>query len=732
LAFNFNSGCGPAPQASGRKMRRNQQRLLWLGISILGALTLSPALMGQASGDSRADAPVPTDWSHQRVIFSRPGTPEQAARVRQDARYWQQLARQAPATLAGAEARGAAVSEVRLEANAGLPGSKQNLKRDWAEDLGSGGSFGAGSFPAKLTFRGATATCAGGPTPPDFVVYGTGIAGSGTQANIVAYDNLYSGCTGTVPSVYWAYDTGGPLKTSPVFSADGTQVAFVLSNGPATGGILVLLKWAASTTETVSNPMTLSPVLNTAYPACTAPCMTQHALRNSGGTPDQDSNSSIFYDYNNDAAYVGDDSGFLHKFSPVFNGVLTEVSSGGWPVQVNPGAPTALSSPVHDSASGEVLVGDVGGFLYWVDGTTGAATRSGQLDFGTGIVDSPMVDSTTGIVYVFVSSDGSQGCAVGVTKYNCSVVFQFNTGFVSGDVGSRAIVGSSTVTGTTPNPLHDGDFDSTYKNSVNATGNLYVCGNTGGNPILYQVPIALGLFGTVSALTPVSNSSTAPCSPVTDIANANASPGPTEWIFASTQTQGVGTACGASGCVFNFKVTPWQPSTVYVLGQEVLDSNRNIQAVGAGGTSGALAPSWNATVGGSTTDGGVTWYDQGAPSAFTPLGFVAHSTYAVGNIILDTNNNIQVCTVGGKAGGIPAWQTTPGAITGGPSAVRWENLGAISTFALASAGGTSGIIVDNTVSSGGGSQVYFTTLGSQACTGGTGVCAVQASQSALK
>jgi hypothetical protein len=726
-------------------MRRNQQRLLWLGISILGALTLSPALMGQASGDSRADAPVPTDWSHQRVIFSRPGTPEQAARVRREARYWQQLARQAPATLAGAEARGTAVSEVRLEANAALPdsnqsGSNQNLKRDWAQDLGSGGSFGAGSFPAKLTFRGATATCAGGPTPPDFVVYGTGIAGSGTQANIVAYDNLYSGCTGTVPSVYWAYDTGGPLKTSPVFSGDGTQVAFVLSNGPATGGILVLLKWSASTTETVSNPMTLTPVLSAAYPGCTAPCMTQLALRNPGGTPDQDSNSSIFYDYNNDAAYVGDDSGYLHKFSPVFNGVLTEVKTGGWPVQVDPGAPTALSSPVHDSASGEVLVGDVGGFLYWVDGTTGVATQSGQLDFGTGIVDSPMVDSTTGIVYVFVSSDGSQGCAVGVTKYNCSVVFQFNTGFVSGDVGSRAIVGTSTVTGTMPNPLHDGDFDSTYKNSVNATGNLYVCGNTGGNPILYQVPVALGLFGTVTALTPVANAIT-PCSPVTDIANANASPGPTEWIFASAQTKGVGTACGASGCVFNFNVTPWQPSTVYTVGQEILvlnpSGNLQIEVVyttSGTGKSGAAEPAWTATAGDVIADGKVHWLNQMPLSAFTPAAWAANTKYASGGVILDPNGNIELDTAAGtktSGGTIPTFSTVPHVITIDAS-VRWRNLGAIGTAALPTAGGTSGIIVDNTVSSGGGSQVYFTTLGSQACTGGTGVCAVQASQSALK
>ncbi|MGC2480951.1 MAG: hypothetical protein WA423_14105, partial [Candidatus Sulfotelmatobacter sp.] len=68
--------------------------------------------------------------------------------------------------------------------------------------------------------------------------------------------------------------------------------------------------------------------------------------------------------------------------------------------------------------------------------------------------------------------------------------------------------------------------------------------------------------------------------------------------------------------------------------------------------------------------------------------------------------------------------------------VTWTNVGPPATAALLEARGTSGIIVDNTVATGtqaGASQVYFSILGSQLCTGGgTGGCAVQASQSALK
>jgi hypothetical protein len=104
--------------------------------------------------------------------------------------------------------------------------------------------------------------------------------------------------------------------------------------------------------------------------------------------------------------------------------------------------------------------------------------------------------------------------------------------------------------------------------------------------------------------------------------------------------------------------------------------------------------------------------------------------------IVDPNNNIELVTIAGNSGGtIPTFNTTPGGTTH-DGTVTWTNVGAIATAALAAFGGTSGIIVDNTVGSGtlaGASQVYFSTLGDQACgTSGTGGCAVQASQSVLQ
>jgi hypothetical protein len=735
----FDSGCCLCPEASGRKMRRNQQRLLGLGISILVVITLCPTLLGQASSDSEVAGPLITDWSYHHVIFSKPATAEQAKRVEQDPRYWQQFRRQA-ARPPDAETGGGLASELQPLSNGSLPAKNQELGRDWSQDMGSSATVGATNYPAKYSFHGFSANCANA-TQPDFVVYGTGLVGSATQASVVAYDNLYSGCSGfgTVPIAYWAYDTlGGTIVTSPVFSRDGTQVAFVQAGG-GFKSTLVLLKWAASAIETASSPLSLTRTLRGSYSACTAPCMTTLTLSDSSGTVDQDSNSSVFYDYTNDIAYVGDDSGWLHKFTPFFKGLPTEVRTGGWPVQVNPGAPTALNSPVHDFASGNVFVTDVGGFLYLVDSTTAAVTISGQLDFsslldsGPGIVQGPIVDSTAGLVYVFAASDGTGGCLAGA---DCSAIFQLSTSFIASDTGAEQVVGKSTVSGSAPSPLYLGAFDSSYENSVTATGNLYVCGNTGGVPTLYQVSIVGGVLTNISTGVALSNSTT-PCSPVSDVLNPNASGGATEWVFVGSESGGISAGCTGGGCIFNFKDTQWKASTTYTAGQEVFDSHQQIQVVSAGGTSGAAAPAWSTIVGKTTTDGTLHWLNQGPLSAVTPAAWVPTHLYTKGKLILDGNNNIELVTTAGNSGAtIPTFRTTVAGITGdGAGTLKWTNVGAPGTAALAATGGTSGIVIDNTVGSGtlaGASQVYFSTLSNQACDNGTGGCAVQASQSALK
>src|SRR5271155_3386960 len=187
---------------------------------------------------------IPHDWSHRHLIFSRPSSQAMALRVERQPRYRiQQAWRQLSAGSSEAWMRALDALAVRLAsapsrksgpiASWGRPllgHPKRVLNGLWGMDLGSGAKVGAGMYPAKYSFDPIGApSCAN-----DFVVFNTGVTGSASQASIVAYNNLYSGSTGSggcgtsgVPTVDWAYNTGGKIVTSVVLSADGTQIAFI-------------------------------------------------------------------------------------------------------------------------------------------------------------------------------------------------------------------------------------------------------------------------------------------------------------------------------------------------------------------------------------------------------------------------------------------------------------------------------------------------------------------------
>lgn len=723
-------------------MNGTAARFLRLGVSLTGLVTLGWVLTGQAARPHRG-TPVPTDWSHRHLIFSHPATSEQAARVSEDPRYGQQLQRLNHRLAIPAQSE-TAVSELQMEpvfrASKRKPLFSRNFRRDWSEDLGTGAGAGAGNYPAKFVFESNVANC-GNATTPDYVVYSTGLAGSGTQADIVAYDNLYTGCTGTVPTAYWAYNTGGQILTSPVLSRDGTQVAFVQTN-VVNLGTLVLLRWKALD-GTIGLPDTLTPVSNAAYPTCTAPCMTTIGLVDNTSHPVDDRTSSVFYDYLNDVAWVGGANGWIHKITGMFKGTPAEVTTGGFPARV--GLVFYTSSPVYDHVSNSVFVTDQAGSLDRVDPTTGAVTVSVQVDFSgqPTTISGPVVDSSNGLVYVFASEDNSLACSL--ATLDCTAVFVFPTSFTNLTVPGKAVVGSSSAGGVpTPSPFFIGGFDHNYFSSANGTGNLYVCGNTGLNPILYQIPITAGVMGTpvvVSTLTPAAQHPA--CSPVTNVSTPPTTAGnaTTDRLFVSVQNNS--NACAGGGCIQNLISTPWQASTTFSTGQELLVESllspgvRFIMAATTTAATGATEPGWPNSPGATKSDGSQTWINQGNPDN-VPLPWAANTLYALGNRVIDTVGQVEIVTTAGNSGaGAPAWATTPNTPTpDGIGTLVWNNLGAYPIAALVATGGTSGIIIDNTVTTGtptGTSQVYFTTLGNQACgTSGTGGCAVQASQSGLQ
>lgn len=567
------------------------------------------------------------------------------------------------------------------------------------------------------------------------------VAGSGSkgQPTIFALNQLYAdtvgsgGCqtaTQAVPATMWAYTTGtnAVANTSPVLSLDGDQVAFVQHTGTAAS--LVLLKWSSSTSVgTIGAPTAPTSATPADYRTCTAPCMTVMAL---SGNPN-DTNSSPFYDYANDVLYVGADDGTLHKFTDVFNGTPTEVVSSGtnvWPAVVST---TALTSPVFDSTTSKTFVGSARsgnaagtGMLHAVDSTIGSGaggiTSSGQLFVNsmTGTFDSPIVDSSTGKIYVFVGDD--------FNNPGRSAIYQFDTGtsLATQTSPNKATVSenNSTDTATT---LWSGGFDDAYYSGAGDTGFLYVCGHTKAN--FNPTPVRVAMSGTFGGSVAFATNDLAggnnDCSPVSMFSNSGA-----QYLFVSVASGGNdGTCLGA--CAYMLKLLPIfdATSTSSTMAGTVQFMSISTSAP-LNTTEASVATTLAASEAGTYSGMTIT---QGANSpAGTTFQYILRKSGA---------NTAITCTIGAGNSTCSDATHTASFVAGDTIDVRVSRSGGsgsltttfrvqIDPFALTTAtaglpapGGTGGIIVDNSLT-GGGSQIYYSTRTSPGI-------AVQASQAGL-
>lgn len=468
---------------------------------------------------------------------------------------------------------------------------------------GNGGLVGVSAISsgAVLTLTATTAGASGN----DILVGGNAAGvtwsfgqlqdGATAIPSILAFDNLYSGCDGSVPLSYWAYNTGGQAATSPTLSLDGRQVAFVQNTGATAS--LVVLKWAAHTGN-ANEPVTLTTQSRAAYRNCTAPCMLTIAFSAAtGGAALPDTHSSPFYDYAHDVLYVGDDGGFLHKFTGVFFGTPAEVvSTTGniWPAGVNSGFP--LTSPVVNEGAGGfgtgasgVFINDYAGVLHRVDSTIGSGSNgivsTAQLA-NSGIDDAPLIDATTGNVYVFVRGNLGSGASERAS------VIQLPADFTSGSTGTSASVSSNSTLPSTA--FYSGTFDNIFYNSTSATGNLYVCSTNAGLNALWQIPVTAGALGT-PVPGPTLTTTNVPCSPITE-----ADDGTTDRMFVSVEgssimgTSGAGAAIDCTsggGCIMSFDITTTS-------GWDVTKGT-SATAEAAGGTSGIIIDNSSAFSGAS-------------------------------------------------------------------------------------------------------------------------------------
>lgn len=445
---------------------------------------------------------LPLDWSSRHIIFTNGASPAIAAEAARDPRSWIQWARRSGFLFRNWIPR----PEPWMK-------PKRQMRVDWAMSLGPNGGMPIGETPAKYSFNTTGYSCT-----TDFVVYVIGATPSATQANIVAFNNLYTGTASSScpngpqtpptsdlkqPTFMWSYQVGtGAVNLSPVLSLDGTKVAFIES---AADAMFDVLTWVSGQGTSATAPV--APGTNGS--SAVRLDYTNTTVTGCAANASTDSNSSPYIDYGSDSAYVSADNGELYRISGVFNGVPTVQ----YCVTVNAGA--ALTSPVYDSVSNSVFVSDGHSVYAYTPGPTGftkvasiavADTAVG----GNPIILSPVVDSTNGFVYVFSAADANDTHSI-VSQINVSLSTQ--TTAEIGRAASQFIL--------------DGDFDNAYFNNGPTTGagTLYACGTeatNGAKPSLYALSFTApnGLMNTAPAVSDNRNinpgTPNGSCSPLLD------------------------------------------------------------------------------------------------------------------------------------------------------------------------------------------------------------------------
>ena len=329
------------------------------------------------------------------------------------------------------------------------------LHRDWSISLGAGSTAPA-MYPAKFGFDpNATPDCTN-----DFVVFPVNIAGSATQPNLVAFNNLYSGGTSILPTglcgsravvagddrssatTLWSYDinaAGGLVATSPALSLDGKKIAFVESVAGSSAHFHVLAYKSGDGVDliTPNSQNVLKPVIINAFTGLLAPVAGSGTASDLSLGAIGDTLSSPFTDFANDVAYVGNDAGVLFRVKNVFCTLpacagaapsldLSWNSTGSVTIGGTcAGAFGELTGPVVDGSTGNVFVGCADGRLYGFT-SAGAPLATASISVGDssvptgGIVDPPLIDAVNKFVYAVSGSSGGSSVLVQASTVDLS------------------------------------------------------------------------------------------------------------------------------------------------------------------------------------------------------------------------------------------------------------------------------------------------------------------------
>ncbi len=439
-----------------------------LTVLMFAMMPFSMTLLAQEPAPEHVGFPV--DWSSRHILFTNHASPESFAAASRDPRlYYNWLQRSSRIIARGPGERP-------------LPPSRRrtHIQVDWAMSLGPGtaggnGGMPLGESPAKYSFSTTSYSCAN-----DFAVFTINATPAAGQANVVAFNNLYTG-TGssscpygpqtppttdyTQPTFLWSYEAGSAGSAlSPTLSLDGTKVAFIETSTPAYFDVLT---WVAGQGTDATHPVVPgsggSSLVRLSYTTSAAT-----GCNASAGN----SNSSPYIDYGSDSAYIAANNGILYRITGVFKGTPTVAYC------ITVKANKDLTSPVYDEITNQVFVSDGLSVYSYTPGASSFTAGGSIVVASTGtdpLILSPIVDTTNGFVYVF-SANGSG------TNKNNSVISQINLALTSQVQGAIGPTGTPFIL--------DGDFDNAYFTSGpdSGAGTVYVCGaqtGAGAKPGLY-------------------------------------------------------------------------------------------------------------------------------------------------------------------------------------------------------------------------------------------------------
>ncbi|MEO8302756.1 MAG: hypothetical protein ABI724_01420 [Betaproteobacteria bacterium] len=696
---------------------------------------------------------MPNDWSQRHLIFSGPAAipdavkslgVEAARALSAEPRYEFQVRRRAMGAAATAEPeRAALASTAGLKTISKAPDKAKDKKknddtihRDWSNVMGGASGVGSpGTFPAKFAFGTASANCA-----TDYVAFTTASSGATGSGNFAARAGAISGNPGNNKTI--AITNGANTLTLTASNSTNTGLNFLTSGNNTVratnlanaiarngGSVGVTASNAGGTTVTISaitqatggNSISVADGLNNSN-------INNGNLSSGSGTAGQPTIFALnqlysscgsttqavparYWSYTTGTGAVaktspvislnGDQIAFVQSTAGAASLVLLKWSSS--PSLGTVGAPTAPTSttlaayractapcmtviafngnpddtnsaPFYDYSNDTLWIGADNGTLHKFtnvfNGTPAEQTTGGfpaTISSGN-ILSSPVYDSVSGLVFI----GSARGASFGG---------QLHTVNSGGTVLSSAQLATNNSTGVSDSPIVDSGAHRVYAfvgsdNTVDCPANSlgYQCA------AVYQFPTNVSIGGSVGTKAQVGRGSITANKPLYAGTFDNA-----YYTSASATPTGFLYVCGATVDA-SFEYTMWRiPITANVMGTP------------------AIGPTL-------TTDTGTF-----AAAKCSPVTQVLNGANEYIFVSIPVTGTETGCSgTGGAAGCIYMYNLT---------GIAWS-AATNTTAGLPAPGGTGGVIIDNTSSTVGASQIYYSTITSPGN-------AIQASQAAL-